>query len=634
MTPRGARSEGDGYMFDCLVCSPPYAGSLNREGDDEAGSGGRIDGHGAGYGGPLPQRKYGDTSGQLGTMKPGSPCETPMNEVETLEWTKDECYADSWQGLITPESFAHPAKMARGQLFRLVRWLFETGRVRKGDTLLDPFGGISTTAIAGASAGLKVVTCELEEKFHRLGAGYDCPGMTKKEWVRYYGRWQRVKRFCEHCQKGPPVETRGVVPEVHPHRFVGNVDLHRRVWEAAGDPQPTCLLGDSRKLAEVAGPVPAQCVLSSPPFHDTLPGAERYRDTKYIRPNLPPAAGVAAYLRERRKACGLTAKQIDAALGTVTLYSWYEGRPKGIQIPTPDHWLKLKTLLNLDDRFDAGILTVQEVEATGSQSKAWRHAGGPDCVGSYGTTPGNLGNLPPGDALASGVVSEEKAACVVSSPPYENSQLDGVDTNPERLMGGKCSATSHGGGKVIYDHQSSPGNVGNTSGETFWDAAKQIVEQCHLLLKPGATTCWVVKSYVKAGAIVPFPAQWAALLESTGFKVTHRIRCHLVSETREADLFGGETVKRKERKSFFRRLHEKKSPHTRIDYEEIVVAVKVGQGGSAGAVVSSPPFQASMVESGDPKYAYKFHGTQSNYGHTAGQLGGLPPGTPPENAAH
>ncbi len=481
-----------------------------------------------------------------------------MTEVEMLSWSKDECYSLSWQGLITPESFAHPAKMARGQLFRLIRWLFETGRVKKGSVLLDPFGGVSTTAIAGASAGLKVVTCELEEKFYRLGAGYDCPGMTKQEWVRYYGRWSRVKKFCDHCQKGPEVETRGVVPEVAPHRFVGNVDLHRRVWKAAGDWQPVCLLGDSRRLAEVVGPVLAQCCVSSPPYSSEI----------------------------------------------------------GMQEKSP---------------------TIGTPPRPGDVRQYKRKAP----IREYGTSPGQLGamppgNLPPGDALASGVVS---------SPPYESSMESG--DKKAHIDFSKCSdgrkvpkLTAGWQGQRSESYGLSEGQMGLTSGETFWSAAKQIVSQCHLLLKPGATTCWVVKSYVKAGKIVPFPDQWAALLEATGFRVTHRIRCHLISETREADLFGGETVKRKERKSFFRRLHEKKSPHTRIDFEEIVVAVKVGEGGSAGAIVSSPPYAESNQ---DYKAGWKFIDTDkggrdrssigkqeiATYGHTAGQLGGMKPGDAP-----
>ncbi len=512
----GAMKSGEPPMLaDCLVCSPPFQRVLKSTDKKFCVESTRT-GKWAQNRSPESVEQqcagYGTTFGQLGAMKPGHPCETPMNEVETLSWDKDSCYSLSWQGLITPESFAHPAKMARGQLFRLVRWLFETGRVRKGDTLIDPFGGISTTAIAGASAGLKVITCELEERFWKLG--------------------------------------------------LENMEIHRRVWEAAGDPQPTCLLGDSRKLVEVVGPVLGAAVVSSPPFAGSLGDK--------------PSAGLLAG----------------------------SGRRMGVSQKNTD---------------------------------------------GYGTSPGQLGamppgNLPPGDALADGVVS---------SPPYEGS----IDPRAERdreadraHCGRRGRNPGSPGGLPMEEYGTTEGNVGNTSGETFWDAARQIVEQCHLLLKPGATTCWVVKSYVKAGKIVPFPDQWAALLESTGYKVTHRIRCHLVSETREADLFGGETVRRKERKSFFRRLHEKKSPHTRIDFEEIVIAVKVGEGGSAGAVVSSPPYTGDALGCGGGPGAYgpgnaafkknggyKQEGNNSGssghtYGHTAGQLGGLPPGSPPKNS--
>ncbi|HEU4344036.1 MAG TPA: hypothetical protein VFU31_20975 [Candidatus Binatia bacterium] len=48
----------------------------------------------------------------------------------------------------------------------------------------------------------------------------------------------------------------------------------------------------------------------------------------------------------------------------------------------------------------------------------------------------------------------------------------------------------------------------------------------------------------------------------------------LTSEKRHTDLFEGETVKKTERKSFFRRLAEKKgSP--RIDFEEVIIARKI-----------------------------------------------------------
>jgi DNA modification methylase/transcriptional regulator with XRE-family HTH domain len=60
----------------------------------------------------------------------------------------------------------------------------------------------------------------------------------------------------------------------------------------------------------------------------------------------------ADYLKERRSALGLSMKAIDDRLGTNTAYSWWEGRSQGIQLPTKDHYLQLKEILELDDRFD------------------------------------------------------------------------------------------------------------------------------------------------------------------------------------------------------------------------------------------------------------------------------------------
>jgi hypothetical protein len=63
-------------------------------------------------------------------------------------------------------------------------------------------------------------------------------------------------------------------------------------------------------------------------------------------------------------------------------------------------------------------------------------------------------------------------------------------------------------------------------------------------------------------------------LEAVGFQVFERTRCWLVSEQRAPGLFEAEIVKRRERKSFFRRLQEKKgSP--RIDWEEVIWATRL-----------------------------------------------------------
>ncbi len=128
----------------------------------------------------------------------------------------DGCYNDSWRDEITPESFAHPAKMARG----LVRRIFDELALPRGAVVVDPFGGVGTTGIEASSRGLQFFGCELEEKFYQLA--------------------------------------------------LDNFAKHRRTWEAFKDPLPVMVHGDSRQLRANLSGVMADVVVGSPPFCDNL----------------------------------------------------------------------------------------------------------------------------------------------------------------------------------------------------------------------------------------------------------------------------------------------------------------------------------------------------------------------------
>jgi DNA modification methylase len=67
----------------------------------------------------------------------------------------------------------------------------------------------------------------------------------------------------------------------------------------------------------------------------------------------------AAYLKECREAKGLSKSEIDRMLGLNTSYSWWEGRKNGIQPPSKENYLRLKPILDLDDRFDEFIERVE-----------------------------------------------------------------------------------------------------------------------------------------------------------------------------------------------------------------------------------------------------------------------------------
>lgn len=183
-----------------------------------------------------------------------------------------------------------------------------------------------------------------------------------------------------------------------------------------------------------------------------------------------------------------------------------------------------------------------------------------------GDADGNLGQMKNGDGVDS----------VVSSPPYEGSDQNysagwkRID-NEKLPKGSKRENTR----QQFADYGNTDGQLGIDSGDTFWSAARLIVQQCYQVLRPGGHCVWVVKSFVRKKKIVDFPDQWRQLCESVGFRTVHIHRAWLVEHKgAQYDLFGELHEKTIKRSSFFRRLHEKKYPHLAIDYEIVLCLEK------------------------------------------------------------
>ena len=117
----------------------------------------------------------------------------------------------------------------------------------------------------------------------------------------------------------------------------------------------------------------------------------------------------------------------------------------------------------------------------------------------YAKTPGNLGNLKPGDI-----------ACVISSPPYEGCPIQGggdcltKETREIVKKTGNWPKRGLSAGNQRPGYGTSEGQLGHTQGPTFWQAAREIVEQCHQILRPGGHAIWVVKDFVRKGQRVDF----------------------------------------------------------------------------------------------------------------------------------
>jgi hypothetical protein len=192
-----------------------------------------------------------------------------------------------------------------------------------------------------------------------------------------------------------------------------------------------------------------------------------------------------------------------------------------------------------------------------------RHSGG--MIGGTGDDPHNLAHLRMG---------------MVGSPPFENSLDRGTVDAAARRQLARINGISNAKyispidmekiGRRDQEYGSTSGQLGNDSGETFWAAAAVILQQCALILPPAAPAVWVLKAYVKGGKLVNFPGQWQQLCESCGFETVEVVRAWQVKNQHEVQTLDGETIRRQTRRaSFFRILAEKNGAPV-IDHEIVL----------------------------------------------------------------
>lgn len=472
------------------------------------------------------------------------------DDIPVIQW--DGCYKESWLGTLVPAAFSHPAKVAPGLSYRIYRHMLDKGYIQTGDSIGDPFGGIGGFGYYAMLLGLHFTAVELEPRFVALA----------NENIE---KWQR-----DLVMLGDALGTARVVQ------------------------------GDSRQFAAVVGGLAG--VISSPPFGEQQTGGGIAASLKgqgdYQITTDRPAAN-SGYVGQADSPGNLAALRADdtefsavvssppyatgkdrahPSLGSVNHDDWGEdghsiAARRGLSAAYGDTPGQIADMP--EGAFAAVVSSPPYADAVAGSGEGpgarWDFAHhNPDTAvrqtsdNRYGVEPGNLGNLA-GDGYEA----------VVSSPPYENSlesRGDGIDW--EKTTTVHRGSRTAGRGAIADGYGAADGNIGNDTGETFWSAAKLIVEQVYIVLRPGGYAVFVTKDYVRRGERVPFSDQWQQLCAAVGFEPVERIHAMLVEEHGEQlDIFGGATVKRKERKSFFRRLAERKgSP--RIDWEDVIILRK------------------------------------------------------------
>ncbi len=174
--------------------------------------------------------------------------------------TWEGCYAGSWRNIITPESFAHPAKMAPDLTRRIFRHLAELG-VAPGSLVLDPFGGIGSTAIIGTEAGYRVVSVELEPRF---------VGLHRANLERHRWRWEQLGRDLPVVVQGDSRQLRRVLEQADGG---GGIDL-AKMSRPGGRSTQAALDGYGHEPGQLADlpPGDVDAVVSSPPYSGIAAG--------------------------------------------------------------------------------------------------------------------------------------------------------------------------------------------------------------------------------------------------------------------------------------------------------------------------------------------------------------------------
>jgi hypothetical protein len=338
---------------------------------------------------------------------------------------------------------------------RIYEHVLEEGWVKPGDYVVDCFSGIGGFALEAMRHGLNFIGVELEQRFCDMGQGCDCTGISKADWVRFQGRWDKARyrdgrHWCPQCvmkasmvaderkfkllplpgtkwaarialvrpgrqatlfdaaPSASYVRNSGKIPCTEAHHYRGNVET----WAAQGMPGTAVIVqGDSRRLGEVLAT--AQLALSSPPYAGTLRGSlsqsegdKEHNIGRGRNPSSPGAHFPHGYSADPQNLGNLPDTGFEAALAL--------GSP-----PYSPHGVG----------HDAGHPRLDAIEDNRrSEEGSGRRP-------AYGTQPGQLAQMPEGDL-----------ALAISSPPFiqvmkgQKASDKGRESRARRFAQGKFKA--------------------------------------------------------------------------------------------------------------------------------------------------------------------------------------------------
>jgi hypothetical protein len=413
------------------------------------------------------------------------------------------------------------------------------------------------------------------------------------------------------------------IPARAPHAYRGNIPLWRERYAPviADYGSARLLQGDSRRLRAVIAEADAR--VSSPPYAESDPSASHVQGHSRLDPSSPNYRPFAVRsikdgyneAREYGTSDGqlgaMPAGDFDATIASppyaqARIDGHGDEGASGLRaedggyLRGPDGWQQRKAMggrygdsagnlanlpagelvdsvvssppyaetINQTDGANDAQARVQRKAAAGVDVTQPVNIGGPNSVlnqpQNYGSASGNLGALKTGDFDAT-----------VASPPYEQRTVHGqAGVTPEGFAEpartGKTSAAL-----TMENYGDSPDNLGNNAGDTFWSAARAILEETYALLKPGGYAAWITGDFVRDKQRVPFGEQWLSLCVAVGFEpVLWAVAWKAKTHGTQLDMFGNPVELKTSKVSFFRRLANRNNPGAAIENEDVIFVRK------------------------------------------------------------
>lgn len=466
------------------------------------------------------------------------------------------CYANGWKkDDISPEAFSHPAKFSKQLIRRIYEHLLAQGYVKPGDVIADPFGGVGLGAFWAIRYGLHWRGVELEPKFVEIGRqNFE---LWNGRYAPHFANWGTAeiiqgdsRELCKVLgQGGAVIGSPPYAGSLHTNESP-EVQL-KRIAKRGGRLSQFGInsLSGNQGYSDSPGQLgamkegqPPTAFIGSPPYANSVNANDAANDSEARKerrlsvgiPDTPYHNGGPNSQQNRPQVYG----NADGQLGAMK-----EGQPPQALIGSPPY---------------ADAVSGQG-EGPGARYDHTYHKGDNATKNSsqaaYGVSDGQLGGMH-----------------VIGSPPFEKSQAGGGLATPgvKHQDGYELNRYSNG-----YQNQGdAPGQLGNATGSTFWQAARDIVEQCYQLLPSGGVAVWVTGDFVRNKQRVHFGRQWLALCQEVGFVPVE----HIVAWKREpgpiqAGIFEDVDMTI-DRVSFFRRLANQNNPEAAILNEDVWIVRK------------------------------------------------------------